>query len=52
MAQYLMAMLGGPPGARGGMPFFGLMGDGEHGLGEGRMGDYVFTQEGDRSCPY
>lgn len=42
MAQYLLAIMGG-----GGNPFFGPLGmpTGD-GPGAGRMGDYVFTQEG------
>jgi hypothetical protein len=38
MAQYLMAMLG----SRNADPFAGLLDNGPH----GRMGDYVFNQEG------
>jgi hypothetical protein len=39
MAQYLMALLG----SRGGDPLAGLLGMEQQ---RGRMGDYVFNQEG------
>ncbi|EJD03799.1 uncharacterized protein FOMMEDRAFT_133178 [Fomitiporia mediterranea MF3/22] len=47
MAQYMMAVLGGATlgGPRGMSPFFGPMGMDDHGPGDGRWGDYVFTQE-------
>lgn len=40
MAQYLMALLGGQRDHMGGLS----------GLSDGRMGDYVFNQEGKRLC--
>jgi E3 ubiquitin-protein ligase RNF115/126 len=49
MAQYLMALLGGGLGGRGGShgpgldPFAALLGLG--GSGNGRWGDYAFSQE-------
>lgn len=46
MAQYLMALLGGGMGMRGLSPFFGPLGGEGLGPESGRMGDYVFTQEG------
>ena len=47
MAQYLMALLGGGVGRGfgGGSPFFTPLGEGLGAEG-GRMGDYVFTQDG------
>ena len=43
MVQYLMNMLGGMGGA--GPPFFNMEG-GPGQPGQGRWGDYVFSQEG------
>ncbi|KAH8120038.1 hypothetical protein DFH11DRAFT_1755228 [Phellopilus nigrolimitatus] len=47
MAQYLLTLMSGSPlGMRGTLPFMGAMGtDNERGVGQGRWGDYVFTQE-------
>jgi hypothetical protein len=49
MAHYLMTLLGGPRGTRGGdHPFASFLGPGFGEAGEnGRWGDYVFNQEGE-----
>lgn len=54
IAQYLFALLGGEALGVRGMPFFGPLGMGGRGSGDGRWGDYVFTQEGPTSfsCPF
>lgn len=49
MAQYMLTLLSGlqQPGMRGPSPFFsGFEGPGGGAGGNGRWGDYIFTQEG------
>ena len=47
MANYLLALLGGGPFGVRENPLYGFPTGNPFGLHDGRMGDYVFSQEGD-----